>query len=334
MQGFRRLSRSITKMTDYAKSGFTIVELLVVIVVIGILVAITLVSYVGISSKATVSSLQSDLTNSAQQIQLYYVDHGVYPTSLDVNGCPTEPFVDANYCLKTSPGTSYSITANNTNPSVFCLTATKSGQTYNIDKDTPPSAGGCTTTNLDTNPSFESTTNFFTSGGWSGTITGLTHSDQDTTHVLYGTYASMEESNGSTGQYFLVSASSFTPIIGDTYFFSAYVYIPIGSTITSIRAAVRDYTTWNYLSSEAFTNLTPGAWIRVSCNYTATSANPKWLFTVSDPNGVTSGNPQFYWIDGVMLTDSSRLQNYADGSSRDWSWNGSANSSTSAGPAY
>jgi prepilin-type N-terminal cleavage/methylation domain-containing protein len=333
MQCFRCSSRSAVNEIDYFESGFTIVELLVVIVVIGILAAITIVSYAGITSKATASSLQSNLDSASHQLKLYYVDHSVYPTGLDGNNCPTGPVIDANYCLKTSSGTTYSISANNSSPSVFCLTTTKSSQSYYVNQSGSPSAGSCTTTNLDTNPSFESTTYFFGSGGHAGILTGLTYSDQDTTHVLYGTYAAMEESNGGTGQYFLEN-SSFTPIIGDTYFFSAYVYIPIGSTITSIRAAIRDYSTWNYLSSTAFTNLTPGTWTRLSCNYTATTANPQWVLTIADPNGVTPGNPQFYWVDGAMVTDSSVLQNYADGNSRDWSWSGTQNSSTSNGPAY
>lgn len=41
------------------RQGFTIVELLVVIVAIGVLAAITVVSYIGISQRATISSLQS-----------------------------------------------------------------------------------------------------------------------------------------------------------------------------------------------------------------------------------------------------------------------------------
>jgi len=66
--------------------GFTIVELLVVIVVIGILAAITLVAYTGISSKATVASLRSDLSNSSTMLGMYYTDHGNYPVSLGT--CP------------------------------------------------------------------------------------------------------------------------------------------------------------------------------------------------------------------------------------------------------
>src|SRR5674476_19977 len=92
-------------------SGFTIVELLVVIVVIGILAAITIVSYTGISQRATVASIQSDLSNSAQQLKLYYTEYGAYPTN-DLstgNHCPTSPNNDTKYCLKLSSGNSYSI---------------------------------------------------------------------------------------------------------------------------------------------------------------------------------------------------------------------------------
>ena len=59
--------------------GFTIVELLVVIVVIGILAAITIVSYTGISQRARDATLKSDLTNASTQVQLDYVTNGVYP---------------------------------------------------------------------------------------------------------------------------------------------------------------------------------------------------------------------------------------------------------------
>lgn len=45
------------------KDGFTIVELLVVIVVIGILAAISVVSYNGVSKKAVEASLVADLSS-------------------------------------------------------------------------------------------------------------------------------------------------------------------------------------------------------------------------------------------------------------------------------
>lgn len=62
--------------------AFTIVELLVVIVVIGILAAITIVSYSGITKRASVSSLMSDLKNASTQLAMDYVLNGdIYPVS-------------------------------------------------------------------------------------------------------------------------------------------------------------------------------------------------------------------------------------------------------------
>ena len=61
----------ITK--QYYIPGFTIVELLVVIVVIGVLATITIVSYTGITQRAIISSLQSDLTNNSNQLKMFQI---------------------------------------------------------------------------------------------------------------------------------------------------------------------------------------------------------------------------------------------------------------------
>ena len=61
------------------KSGFTIVELLIVIVVIGILAAITMVAYGQITAKSRSSVLQSDLKAAAKKISIYRVNTGRYP---------------------------------------------------------------------------------------------------------------------------------------------------------------------------------------------------------------------------------------------------------------
>ncbi len=115
------------------QSGFTIVELLVVIVVIGVLAAITLVTYGGVSSKADVASMQSDLSSANTKLKMYYAEIGTYPTS---NVCPT-PGSD-QICLNSSPGTTYLYSS--TAPySTFSLVATRNNRKYYIDENTTPS---------------------------------------------------------------------------------------------------------------------------------------------------------------------------------------------------
>lgn len=59
--------------------GFTIVELLIVVVVIAILASIVIVSYSGIRNRANDTVVQSDISNMAKKLQLYYLDNGTYP---------------------------------------------------------------------------------------------------------------------------------------------------------------------------------------------------------------------------------------------------------------
>lgn len=62
------------------KSGFTIVELLIVIVVIAILAAISIVAYNGMQDRARASTVQSDLSGAMKKLSLYRVDNE-YPLS-------------------------------------------------------------------------------------------------------------------------------------------------------------------------------------------------------------------------------------------------------------
>lgn len=61
------------------QTGFTIVELLIVVVVIAILAAITIVAYSGIQNQAHDSAVQNDLKTIAKKFEIYKVKNDVYP---------------------------------------------------------------------------------------------------------------------------------------------------------------------------------------------------------------------------------------------------------------
>lgn len=69
-----------------SKQGFTIVELLIVIVVIAILAAISVVAYTGIQNRAYDTTVKSDLRNVASTLQQYFAIHGTYPTHAQAMG--------------------------------------------------------------------------------------------------------------------------------------------------------------------------------------------------------------------------------------------------------
>jgi prepilin-type N-terminal cleavage/methylation domain-containing protein len=139
------LSVRANKIQSPNQSAFTIVELLVVIVVIGLLASVSTVSYAGISQKATVATMQSDLDNASKILKIYEVNHGSYPTSIDSNGCPNAPILttDSLYCLKYSSNNSlYSYTGSET---AFELTIKNGSTYYKISESSAPEI-----TNLET----------------------------------------------------------------------------------------------------------------------------------------------------------------------------------------
>lgn len=107
------------------RKGFTIVELLIVIVVIAILAAITVIGYNFVSNNAIETSLKADLKKAATDISLAKLDTGSYP--IGTSG------------LSKSDGTDFVYTYSNSR-AAFCLIATNTripDKSYSItEKDT------------------------------------------------------------------------------------------------------------------------------------------------------------------------------------------------------
>ena len=72
-------------MTKQTKTrGFTIVELLIVIVVIGILATLVIVTFTGIQQKGRNTQRQTDIKALNGYVESFYAEYGFYPTGGDM----------------------------------------------------------------------------------------------------------------------------------------------------------------------------------------------------------------------------------------------------------
>ena len=111
-----------------SSSAFTIVELLA---------AITIVSYAGITNRATIASIQSDLTNASTLLKMDQITTESFPTTLALanSGKGITP-------SQTMDSVIY-IPDNTSNPKTFCLQYKKGTTTYAVDSTSPVSSGVC-----------------------------------------------------------------------------------------------------------------------------------------------------------------------------------------------
>lgn len=66
------------------QSGFTIVELLIVIVVIGILAALVITTFSGVQRRARNTERETDIKAVHGQVEAYYASNGIYPSLADL----------------------------------------------------------------------------------------------------------------------------------------------------------------------------------------------------------------------------------------------------------
>lgn len=91
-----------------ARKGFTLVEILIVVVILGILAAIVIPQFTDASTQAQLASLSTDLQTVRSQIELYKIQHNDTPPAFltfeaqmtqysDKNGA-TQATKDGVYC--------------------------------------------------------------------------------------------------------------------------------------------------------------------------------------------------------------------------------------------
>ena len=75
------------RLLKTTKNGFSLIELLVVISIIGVLAGVLLMNFVGVRERAADTRKKNDLVQLKKALRLYYNDHQSYP---DVADLPAE----------------------------------------------------------------------------------------------------------------------------------------------------------------------------------------------------------------------------------------------------
>lgn len=109
--------------SSFARSsaGFTLIELLVVVVVIGILIAIAVPSYLGLSAKATNRTAEQQIRAAIPDAEAFFLDNGTY-VGLGNSANKSPPGLvsyDTGLAVKVGTGSKGKPTA-----TTFCLNAT------------------------------------------------------------------------------------------------------------------------------------------------------------------------------------------------------------------
>jgi prepilin-type N-terminal cleavage/methylation domain-containing protein len=123
---YNRLARNRKLLSMF--KGFTIIELMMVVALIGILFGITAVVYSGVQRQAATTALQSELATAADEFELHRIKYNAYPTSVDCGQSEST----TNHCIRFNSNNHISFTVDNSaSPKQFRITMSSSDMTSN-----------------------------------------------------------------------------------------------------------------------------------------------------------------------------------------------------------
>lgn len=303
------------------RRAFTIVELLIVIIVIGILASLIIVSYSSVQNNARVASIKNDLSQATKQLETFKAGTSTsdqYPADL------------ATANLKSASGTTYTYTPN-ASLSAFCLTATNAtaGLNYFINSTVKsPVNGTCQITNLVPNPNLEVAANYGFNLAPNGTVSVTPLAAKFGTNGLRFTDVTAGSLAG-LGPYEQVTGLS------DTKSYTVSAYIRSSAPVTYYIGAERRNSAGTNIGNtiSGMYSIPANTWTRLSFLVNPVPTMDRFtLIIYSNPAVLAAGDTIDF--DGIMATQEDALQTYADGGSTGWSWNGTANASTSSGTAW
>lgn len=336
-----RAGRGSNGALSHKVSGFTIVELLIVVVVIAILAAITIVAYNGIQNRAKDSAVAAEAKQTATKIQTYFIENAdTFPDAATLASA-----------LKITPSSDGSTPFQYTvaeDAKSFCITVTRGTVSYYASNTGTSSKGACNghgangvaaITNLVANPKMATAITGWTiqTAGSTGT-NGREASGGPTAEIQTFMRRTTTATPTSSPINMLTTAAGLSAIPvtgGKTYVASAYVrsscalsagmrfdlvpYDSSGTVQTSLAGPVNANTanTWQRIS-QTRTFAASVSFVRLQVAFSGPTACPA---------------ASTYDLTGAMISEVSELPAYADGDSSGWAWTGAANNSASTGPA-
>jgi len=128
------MNTSHHNLTTQSKSGFTLVEIMIVVVIIGILAAMAGVAFKHVRDRSIATTVANDLRVFAGAFQAYALENGTYPADVNRGIVPSgmEDYLKSNLFTSPSPAGGYY----DWEEGVFGLTAAVSLRNPSVDRDT------------------------------------------------------------------------------------------------------------------------------------------------------------------------------------------------------